>query len=79
MVAGDLVSYGLHPREMVEFIRTHATLAVRGNHDEALAHGVPCRCVPASGPLADATQAEHRKALAPGDLGYLGWCRSSER
>jgi Calcineurin-like phosphoesterase superfamily domain len=37
-VVGDLVSYGPHAREVVECVRQQATLAVRGNHDEALAH-----------------------------------------
>jgi hypothetical protein len=44
LVVGDLVSYGPHAREVVEYIRQHATLAVRGNHDQALAHQVECRC-----------------------------------
>jgi len=64
MVAGDLVSYGPHPREVVEFVRTFATLAVKGNHDDALVRAVDCRCAPASKPLAEATRAVHRDLLS---------------
>ncbi len=63
VVGGDLVSYGPHPREVVSFVRRQATVAVRGNHDEALAHGSDCRCAPSSKPLAEATRAVHQTLL----------------
>jgi predicted phosphodiesterase len=63
LVVGDLVSYGPHAPEVVEYIRQHATLAVRGNHDKALARQVDCRCAPASKPLGEATRARHREQL----------------
>jgi putative phosphoesterase len=72
MVGGDLVSYGPHPCEVVDFIHRQATVAVRGNHDEALAHSVDCRCAPASKPLAEATRAVHRDMLSPRQVAYLG-------
>ncbi|MBI1847360.1 MAG: metallophosphoesterase family protein [Candidatus Rokubacteria bacterium] len=72
MVGGDLVSYGPHPGEVVDFVRQHATLSVRGNHDEALAHRVDCRCAPASKPLAEATRAAHRTMLSVAQVAYLG-------
>ena len=72
LVVGDLVSYGPHAREVVEHIRQHATVAVRGNHDEALAHQVDCRCAPASKPLAEATRARHREQLTAGQVAFLG-------
>lgn len=72
MVGGDLVSYGPHPSEVVDFIRSHATMCVRGNHDEALAHDVDCRCAPASKPLAEATRAVHRSMLSHSQVRYLG-------
>ncbi len=31
--AGDLVGYGPHPDQVIEFVREHAIDAVRGNHD----------------------------------------------
>jgi putative phosphoesterase len=72
LVGGDLVSYGPHPREVVDFVRRHATVAVRGNHDEALAHGADCRCAPSSKPLAEATRAVHQTVLAREDVEFLG-------
>jgi len=71
LVGGDLVSYGPHPRQVVDFVRRHATLAVRGNHDHALAHAVDFRCAPSSKPLAEATRALHRTLLHPEDLDFL--------
>lgn len=71
IVVGDLVSYGPHPREVVEWVRSHATVMVRGNHDDALACGSDCRCAPASKPLATATRAVHRRLLSPGDIQFL--------
>jgi putative phosphoesterase len=72
LVVGDLVSYGPHAREVVEYVRQHATLAVRGNHDEALAHQVDCRCAAASKPLAEATRARHREQLTADQVAFLG-------
>jgi len=71
-VIGDLVSYGPHPREVVEFVRGHAALVVRGNHDNALARGADCRCAPSSKPLAEATRAAHRALLSPEQRTWLG-------
>ncbi len=72
IVVGDLVSYGPHPREVVEWVRGHATVVVRGNHDDALACGSDCRCAPTSKPLATATRAVHRDLLTPEDIRFLG-------
>jgi putative phosphoesterase len=72
IVVGDLVSYGPHPREVVEWVRSHATVVVRGNHDDALACGSDCRCAPTSKPLAIATRAVHRELLSLEDIQFLG-------
>lgn len=72
MVGGDLVSYGPHPREVIEAVRRRATVTVRGNHDNALAHQVDCRCAPSSKPLAEATRAVHRERLSPDEVAFLG-------
>ncbi len=71
IVCGDLVSYGPSPSEVVEFVRTHATLAIRGNHDHALATGKDCRCSPGSRPLALPTLACHTTMLTEEQLRYL--------
>ncbi len=43
-VLGDLVNYGPNPREIIDFIRSHANLVVRGNHDHAIGFDVDPRC-----------------------------------
>jgi putative phosphoesterase len=70
-VIGDLVSYGPHVQEVVEFVQHRADLIVRGNHDNALGLGVDCRCAPSSKPLAEATRAVHRTLLLPEQIQWL--------
>ncbi len=43
-VLGDLVNYGPNPCEVIEFVRTHASLAVRGNHDHAAGYNWDPKC-----------------------------------
>ncbi len=43
-VLGDLVNYGPNPAEVVEFVRSHASAVVRGNHDQFLGAGDDPRC-----------------------------------
>jgi predicted phosphodiesterase len=31
--AGDLVDYGTHPREVIDWVRAHGVVCVQGNHD----------------------------------------------
>jgi putative phosphoesterase len=45
-VLGDLVNYGPQPIEVVEFVRSHATLVVSGNHDHAVGFSQDPRCSP---------------------------------
>ena len=68
---GDLVGYGPSPNEVIRFIREHAFVAVRGNHDNALALDVDCRCSPANKALAEATLAYHRTLLSSEDRDWL--------
>ena len=37
---GDLVDYGLDPSPCIDWVRQHAQLAVRGNHDHGVAQNV---------------------------------------
>lgn len=71
VVVGDLVSYGPHPGEVVDWVSHHASVAVEGNHDDALACGSDCRCAPSSKPLATATREIHRRLLTPEQIHYL--------
>ncbi len=65
---GDVVGYGLLPAETLRLLRTAATLALAGNHDDAVAG----RMNPESfiGLAGDAVE-RHRKALARDDLAWL--------
>lgn len=71
VVGGDLISYGPHPREVVDLVRRRASVVVRGNHDDSLAHRVDCRCAPSTKPLAEATRALHRDLLSSEDVAFL--------
>lgn len=72
LVVGDLVAYGPHPGEVVDWVSGHASAVVEGNHDDALARGSDCRCAPASKPLATATRAVHQTMLTPEQIDFLG-------
>jgi putative phosphoesterase len=69
---GDIVGYGPEPQPCLAWIRSNATHAVRGNHDEATARDVPSRCPPDLADLAEATKAYTRRMLNESDLDYLG-------
>src|SRR5574337_1935060 len=68
---GDLVGYGPFPNEVIRFIREHAFATIRGNHDNALALDVECRCSPDLKALAEATLACHRTLLSSEELDWL--------
>lgn len=81
-VIGDLVNYGPQPREVVEFVRKNATVAVRGNHDHAVAFDEDPRCTPRYAPMASATQAFTSLELSGEDKQFLAGlplCRQFER
>jgi len=68
---GDLVGYGPQPNEVIRFVRDHAFVAIRGNHDNALVLDVDCQCSPANKALAEATLAYHRTILKAENLEWL--------
>jgi putative phosphoesterase len=55
-VLGDLVNYGPDPAATIEFVRSHASTVIRGNHDNAVGFGADCRCSPRFRAMADATK-----------------------
>jgi len=69
---GDIVGYGPEPQLCLSWIRSNATHAVRGDHDEAVARDVPSRCPPELQDLSEATTAYTRRMLSEADLDYLG-------
>jgi putative phosphoesterase len=54
-VLGDLVNYGPEPSAVVDFVKSKAAVAVRGNHDHAVGYGEDPRCSPLYREMAEAT------------------------
>jgi predicted phosphodiesterase len=44
IVLGDLVDYGPQPGEVIDELKGVGAVVLRGNHDEAVAYGVDCKC-----------------------------------
>ncbi len=70
-VLGDLVNYGPDPREVIDFVRAHASLVVRGNHDHAAGYDQDPRCSPRFRRMAEETSAYTRAVLSPDQRGFL--------
>jgi len=68
---GDAVDYGPDPSECLRLLRVAGAVAVRGNHDNAVAFGVECRCSEAFGELSRASRAYTRSVLAPEEMAAL--------
>lgn len=71
VVAGDIVDYGTNPIPCLEWVRKHATIAVRGNHDHAVAQRVPAKGGTGFKALAAATRPAHWEILRPSQMKYL--------
>lgn len=63
LFTGDLVEYGMDPIPCIDWLRQHATAAVRGNHDHAVAQRVPTRTGTGFRALASATRPHHWNVL----------------
>ncbi len=70
--AGDTVNYGPAPGAAVAWLRQHEAIAVRGNHDHAVAFLADPKASPAKQPLALAMRDWTRAQLGPDDLAWLG-------
>lgn len=68
---GDLVDYASDPVPCVEWIKAHATAAVRGNHDHAVAQRIIARGGSGFRQLAAATRPLQWNVLAPSHLKFL--------
>ncbi|QDU82011.1 phosphodiesterase [Polystyrenella longa] len=71
IVAGDIVDYGTNPIPCIEWVRKNATVAVRGNHDHAVAQRVAARSGAGFRALAAATRPVHWDLLRPSQMKYL--------
>jgi len=54
-VLGDIVNYGPNPGEVIDFVREHASLVVRGNHDDAIGYDRNPQCSALYSRLAEET------------------------
>ena len=68
---GDLVDYGPNPGAVIDWVRSHATNVVRGNHDLAVATGEPCRSAPAFLEASVLTRLRLQPTLSESQIDYL--------
>lgn len=71
LVVGDIVDYGTNPIPCVEWVQRHATYAVRGNHDHAVAQRVVGRGNSGFRRLAAVIRPYHWSVLEPQHMKYL--------
>jgi putative phosphoesterase len=70
-VLGDLVNYGPNPAETIDFVRSHAALIVRGNHDHSIGFDADCGCSPRFRAMAEATRTYTSSVLSAADKQFL--------
>jgi putative phosphoesterase len=70
-VLGDLVNYGPMPAEVVDFVRSHCEIVIRGNHDHAVGFDVDPRCTPRYEHMADATMQYSKANLDSNATSFL--------
>lgn len=68
---GDLVDYGPQPHEVIQWIRDHATITTRGNHDHAVGFSVDPRCSPPFKKLAAQTGRYTQEVCTKEDIEFL--------
>lgn len=71
LCAGDTVSYGPDPRATLDSLRVLGVIAVRGNHDHAVAFGADPKASPSKQPLALAMRDWTRSQLESSDIAWL--------
>jgi len=70
-VIGDLVNFGPHPAEVVDWVQKHPHSVVRGNHDHAVGYDADPRCIPASQEMAAETGRYSASVLPEEQKEYL--------
>jgi putative phosphoesterase len=68
---GDVVDYGPCPVECIRWLGAYADYVVRGNHDNALAFDLDCRCMGSFREYSLATRAWHRTLVGKADREFL--------
>ena len=70
-VLGDLVNYGPDPAATIDFVRSHAAVVVRGNHDHSIGFNSDCKCSPRFRAMAQETRDYTSSVLSVSDKEYL--------
>ena len=68
---GDLVDYGPDPAPCVRWAMTHATYAIRGNHDHGVAQGIPVSGANGFRYLTQVSRPSMWESLGPDERRYL--------
>jgi putative phosphoesterase len=68
---GDLVDYGVEPAPVIDWVRQHAWVSVRGNHDHGVAQNVTVNGRAGFKYLTAATRSLTRERLSDDELRYL--------
>jgi putative phosphoesterase len=76
---GDLVDYGPQPQEAIQWVRERALKVIRGNHDQALAYDMDCRCAQVMKEASVTTRKWHTQLLSAQEKEYLRGLPLSER
>ncbi len=71
LFVGDLVDYATDPIPCIDWTRAHATAAVRGNHDHAVAQRIVAKEGAGLRGLAAVTRPVHWRVLNPSRVKYL--------
>jgi putative phosphoesterase len=70
-VLGDLVNYGPDPGAVIDFVRAHASVVVKGNHDQAVGRDEDPRCSLPYRRMAKETMEFTRSVLSLDQIDYL--------
>ncbi|MEX0702306.1 MAG: metallophosphoesterase family protein [Planctomycetales bacterium] len=76
---GDLVDYATDPVPCIDWVRANSSMAIRGNHDHAVAQHVPARGGAGFRALAAATRPVHWELIDSNRLKYLARLPVSRR
>jgi protein phosphatase len=70
-VLGDLVNYGPNPAEIIDFVHSHTSMVIRGNHDQSVGFGAERGCSPRFRAMAEATRDYTSSVLSVADKQFL--------
>ena len=65
------MNYGPNPAEIIDFVRSHASMIIRGNHDHSVGFGTECGCAPRFRAMSEATRDYTSSVLSLADKQFL--------